>query len=466
MRKVVSNLSYSFVANLVTMLVSVLIVLLIPKFWGELAYGYFQLYLFYISYVGFFHLGWIDGIYLRIGGQKYDKLNQSVYAAQFRLLFCIVVLVALTIGLFSAQLIQDGDKLFVVLMTCICLALYLPITYINYIFQSTNRIQEYAKIILSEKIVFVAVIIGILVSGRMEYRWLIYADLAGKLVSFVISLYYARDLVFAKAAGAVTAVREMLLNISIGCKLMIANVASMLIIGIVRFAIEGKWGVATFGKVSLALSVSNLFITFVTAVSVVIFPLLKQMDDNKKIDIYNLIRHLLMPCLMLLLCFYYPAQLILGYLLPAYQESLLYLGIMMPVCIFECKMAVLINTYLKVLRKEKQILFVNVFVVVLSFLMTLLTVHYLESLEAAIVGIVLLIAVRTYFAEFLLTRDLGISISKETVFELLLTVVFICASWWIGGVGSMAIYTICYFIYFFYMKDKFMASMKMIKKRG
>lgn len=65
---VVNNLMYSIVANLLSMFVSAILLLVLPNLLGETEYGYWQLYLFYTSYVGFFHLGLVDGIYLRIGG--------------------------------------------------------------------------------------------------------------------------------------------------------------------------------------------------------------------------------------------------------------------------------------------------------------------------------------------------------------------------------------------------------------
>lgn len=466
MKRILSNLSYSFAANLVTMLVSVLIVLLIPKFWGDEPYGYFQLYLFYISYVGFFHLGWVDGIYLRIGGKSYTSLDGPLYAAQFFLLAVLSAAAAAAIVLVSPFFVQDPNQLFVVRMFCVCIAVYLPVTYINYILQATNCIKEYARILLSEKLVFIVLLILLLIGGETGFRSLIYADLAGKLVALVLAVVYARTFLFSGLCSLERTVREMFVNISVGCKLMVANVASMLIIGIVRFAIQSNWGVTVFGKVSLALSVSNLFIVFVTAVSVVLFPVLKQVNGSRQVEIYDFIRHLLMPALFLMLLFYCPVQFVLGNYLPGYRESLRYLAIMLPVCVFECKMSLLVNTYLKVLRKEWQILYVNLAVVAMSFLMTLLTVYMWHSLNAAVAGIVVLIAARVYIAEVYLARTLGFSIRKELLLELVLTVVFILSSWFLGGWKSMLIYAAAYLAYLAWMWKDFRKSLAFIRNGG
>ena len=75
---------------------------------------------------------------------------------------------------------------------------------------------------------------------------------------------------------------------------MLANVASMLIIGVVRFGIEHAWDVETFGKVSLTLSVSNLMMIFINAVGIIIFPILRRTNESKLSEIYTIMRDFLM----------------------------------------------------------------------------------------------------------------------------------------------------------------------------
>ena len=70
------NLYYTVGANFITLAISVLLNLFVPKLLGVREYSYWQLYVFYSSYVGFLHLGWIDGIYLKIGGEEYENLDK------------------------------------------------------------------------------------------------------------------------------------------------------------------------------------------------------------------------------------------------------------------------------------------------------------------------------------------------------------------------------------------------------
>ena len=53
---------------------------------------------------------------------------------------------------------------------------------------------------------------------------------------------------------------------------------------------------------------------------------------------------------------YYPLQEILLLWIPKYADSLIYMAILFPICIFESKMALLISTYLKSVKKRKSII--------------------------------------------------------------------------------------------------------------
>ena len=73
----IRNIIYSFSAQTVSIILSVLMSLLVPKMLGVEDFSYWQLFLFYLSYVGFFHFGITDGVYLKNGGISYENLNKK-----------------------------------------------------------------------------------------------------------------------------------------------------------------------------------------------------------------------------------------------------------------------------------------------------------------------------------------------------------------------------------------------------
>ena len=462
-RLIFKNLVYSISANLLSLLVSIILVLILPNLLGETAYGYLQLYLFYTTYVGFFHLGWIDGIYLRIGGKEYGQLEGQLYATQFIVLMIFELIVGVMIVVFANVFVPDVNRLHVIVLTCICMVIYIAKNYTTYILQATDRIKPYAIVTLIEKIIFAVIIIAAWVFRLGNYELIAIGDILGKLISTMVSLKYCKEILFCRMGNWKRTFQEIWINLSVGCKLLLANVAALLVNGIVRFAIERFWSIEVFGKVSLSMSLSNMLMVFISAISVVVFPMLKRMDEDKLGETYELIRNFLMVILLAALVFYYPAKHILTLFLPTYAESLKYMALMFPVCIFDSKISLLVNTYLKALRKEKTILIINISVVIVSMISTYFTVYIMHSLEMAVVSIVILMALQCAIAELYLSKYLGIDVIVDMVLEWILVTIFILASWFIDSWISMVIYFAAFIIYCVIKRDKIKSLIKVLR---
>ena len=91
MNNILKKISFSFCANIFSVFVSMLMILVLPKIMTMEDYGIWQLFMFYFSYVGFFHFGWIDGIYLRYGGQNFSALSRKTFGGQFWLLLILLL---------------------------------------------------------------------------------------------------------------------------------------------------------------------------------------------------------------------------------------------------------------------------------------------------------------------------------------------------------------------------------------
>lgn len=238
LRNILENITYTFTANILTMLISIIMTLILPKFLGVTDYSYYQLYIFFISYVGFFHFGWIDGIYLKIGGMEYNDLEKSNYVTQFWMLNVLEIIIAAIISIFALFTIKNIDKSFVLISTSVCGVITILRTYLLFILQSTNRIKEYAKYTRVDRFIYFALVIVFLFLGFKNYKIILYIDVFSKLVALVLCANKMKDIVFGKLNISKNTLLEIFENISIGIKLMLANIASTLIIGVVRFGIK------------------------------------------------------------------------------------------------------------------------------------------------------------------------------------------------------------------------------------
>ena len=110
---------------------------------------------------------------------------------------------------------------------------------------------------------------------------MIIADLLSALFTSILLTRVCRDIIINRFVSFQRACLETKENIKTGSKLLIGNIGGTLIIGIVRQTIEIKWGIEEFGKVSFALSISNMMILFVSAVSLALYPVIKNKKERE-----------------------------------------------------------------------------------------------------------------------------------------------------------------------------------------
>ncbi len=126
-------------------------------------------------------------------------------------------------------------------------------------------------------------------------------------------------------------------------------------------------------------------------------------------------------------------------------------------------MSLLINTYLKALRKEKQILIVNVIAVCSSAILSYIVINIMESITLAVVLIVVLIGFRCLIAEYCISTILKISVVKDFLLEVILSAVFMVVSWNIDNASSMIIYAFAYIFYLFIKRNSIKEIYKKVK---
>ena len=445
----IKKVFYAIGANLLSLCVSVLTTLVVPKFLGVNVeqYGYLQIYLFYVSYIGFFHLGWCDGVFLRDGGKHYDDLNKPLYSGQFWLLCVTQTLIASLIAVIGCLLSKTADYKFICFAIALNVIVYLPRTMLAYYLQTTNRIKEYSSITTVGRSVYGVSIIVIILFFSKSYKHFVWGDIIGKAVALFVAVWWCRDILKTKPAPVKLTVAEAKLNIGVGIKLLIANIAGMLILGVVQWGIQTKWDVATYAKVSFTLSVSNLLLVFISAVALVLYPTLRRTNENELNNIYDVLRNVLMVPMLGCLIIYYPVELVLSLWLPQYAESMRYMAILFPMCIYAAKSSLLVTTYLNVRRMEKTTLIVNLIGVGVAVVTTALSVFVFNNLTLAMISIVFNQMFRCVLGEFLLAKNMKISVLKDNICEVLLTILFIGVSWFIGAWLGVVLYFAGYLVY-------------------
>lgn len=458
---ILKNIWYSLSANFITLAISIILTLFVPKLIGIEEYGYYQLYLFYGTFIGFLHFGIIDGIYLTIGGKEYEELDKQSIGSQYWYIIFLNIILSVFVVLITLKIENNDMKRFVIFATCISSITTNGKTLLLFVLQGTNKIKEYAMFTRLDRFLYFFFVIGYLLLGGKSSVYIIIFDLIAKIIVLVMMTYKYRDLAVRKITSLSLEIKNIMSNMKIGINLTLSYIASQFIIGSIRLGIENKWDIVTFGKVSLTLSLSNMVMTFINAISAIMFPLLRKSEEKDLNKIYINLRNIFLPFLFFILILFEPIKLILLYWLPAYRESIYYMGILFPIFIYESKVLLLTNTYLKSLRKEKMILKINFITLLLSILGVYIVVNIFENLIGSIFLILFCLIFRANYSEIYLSKLLGLE-KKDYLFnmniELLLTAIFVLSTIKLSTIYSFGIYLTSYIIYIIIKKSEIKKS--------
>ena len=458
------NMVVSVAAQVISLIVSFIMNLILPKYISEYQYAYWQTYLLYVGYVGVFHFGLLDGILLRYSQYDYDELDKPRIRSQFKCLLTITSAFSI-VGIVSAGLFSHADMKIVFVFAAVGIIIRNLFTYTSYTFQITNRITKYATMIISYRVFYGIVVTVMLLLGVKDFYWYCVADLCSDMFGVFVGSFNNRGLYFGKSLQLRETITELAENISSGIMLMAANWSSFLLTGSARLIIQWHWDELTFGKVSFSFSVTNLFLTFVMAISVVLFPSLKRADPEKLPKLYKQIRDSISLLSIFVLVFYYPGCFILRKWLPAYNESLMYLGILLPLIVFTSKVSLLTNNYLMAYREEKKLLKINLLSVFVAVVVFAFCAYVLDNLTALIICIVGVLAFRSIVSELAVMKIIRLKGYFDFIVEIAMTAIFIVTAITLRPAMGLLAYSVALVVYFLIYRQTIMGLFRSICKR-
>lgn len=437
------NIAFAYIVQIVSMLTSVVMSLIVPKMLSIEEFSFWQLFMLYASYVSFSTLGLHDGIYLINGGLSRDQINKQSIGSQLFYMYLLQIVVGCVVILGSMLLLDDGRRL-VFMMLGVYLVLFNIDGSLRVLFQAIDEVQLSSKALLILRSSFLVLLAVLLASNCQDYFNYIVAYVVAEAIACAYSLFHARDILLSKLLPLSLSIPAMRKSVSAGFKLMISMQISMLVVGLSRFFIEWFWPQYVFGQYSFAISLITFFNAFIVQAALVFFPFLRKTSEGVVRAFFIKSERAISALMPIVLICTFPLKSFIGMWLPQYNESLAYLVMLLPVCIFDSKMEICCSTLFKVRREETLLLQMNI----ASFLIALtanLCGTILRSVDMIIIGSVAAVAIRCVASERCLAKRLNnyeaLALSAYLGFY---SIVFIATSMftqrWIALVISLALY--------------------------
>lgn len=376
-------------ANFMNLVAAGIAIIFLPKAMSETSFGFFQFIQLVATYANILQLGLTDGIYLKYGGEYYENLDFKKLGGQFSALALISVI-------FSISFLSIGSSIdghFDVYLLAAILIFVRPLSiFFQVVLQMTGRTTEYSSMVIIGNLLYISLsVIGILFRVS-SLKYFGSAFVLGMVVSFFWSMYLVKDIVIHCSLRHLI-IPELFSNMRVGIKLTVASYSALGIIGVVQWIVRYFWPISVFAKLSVALSLTNILLPFITAVSLVLFPVLKRNTQTQK-KIYKYSNGTLNIMLPFALSFYFVVVLIIKLWIPEYEESIQFVSIIFPIVVVQAKYEIVVSTFLKSTRNENFIFGINLFSFLLSSVLTIYFGMVLGSITFMLISVVMILILR------------------------------------------------------------------------
>lgn len=443
------------IANLVNFVCSVLITLILPKLISIKDYGEWQYFLLLFTYVEVCQFGFANGVYLRYGGCSFEEMDLGLLKKQFMIVFLFILTGVGVILFYTHQVLSISILGFV-----LCIPIMTWRFFVDYLLQASGHTDEYAKILLCDKLLFsLFLLFHYLYFDVFHVNDIINSFIYSKILISIYCCIYLKEFLQAgiRKISVWAALQELMNNISVGSKLLFATVCSLLIVGSIRFVIVDIFDKSIYGKVAIVLSVCSFIMVFVNAVSIVMFPSLRNLlNRGVSIRKYYQAAYVLFNLLMLfLLLSAYPLLFIFKYWLIQYSESGVFIFILLPVILFDSNWSIFSVTLLKVYRKESLILKITIVSLLFSLFFITFLINFQDILlvEYFISLIPLVLLIRFIYAEQYVDKLLTVNTRQINIFVVLTVFLFIILNNYLNLLMAGSLYvTYLFFVCYRYRK--------------
>ncbi len=270
------NILRIFSANFLTMISGILIGFVVPAVLSVDSYAYLKTYTFYISYIGFLHLGFVDGMYIKYGGKELLDLDKSEFKLEHRIfiLFQIIItIICLGISFFKKDVI-----LFLFSLSIIPINTF---AFFSLFYQSVGEFKKYANITYVYTIIylFLNVLLAIVFRSKNYILYCITSIIANGIVFIYLELKYIVQFKDVKAKYD----SKVWNNIKVGFFILLGNLSVMMFYAIDRWFIKLFYKVNDFAYYSFAISMLNIINLLISSISIAFYNYLSKDENVEKI---------------------------------------------------------------------------------------------------------------------------------------------------------------------------------------
>lgn len=444
------------IANIVNVLFSLATNFLLPKYLSIESYAEIKEFQLYVSYIGLFHLGFVDGIYLKYGGKTLGKEVNRAFTTDLSTMCAFQSLTTLAV-LTVAIILKNRILVFFAISI-------LPqnmSNYFKFLYQATGEFSLYGKAInLTTISAFILNMVLLFLVRTDEAVWYIWGYVALYfLIWAVLDVYFRKNHTLQK--GVVFSFKSWRANIKSGFLLTLGNLSSIFLTSMDRWFVKALMNTLAFAQYSFAVSIENflnLAITPVTTTLYNYFCRVKDETEYRKIFNYVVAFATVIPAAAFLVKF------ILEVFLTKYVEASAVVFLLFSAQMFYTIIrSVYVNLY-KVQRKQNIYFIKQIVILAVGFLMNCVCYAVFQVKEAFAVG-TLLSAIVWFFLSDFDFRYLEISMKTKCFLFAQLFGFLLCGMTQTAMVGFVLYITLTMVLLAIFMRDILSEIVSVVKRK-
>lgn len=371
------GMAYVFISNIISLIISLFSGFVLPKMLSIDTYASIKLFQLYITYITVLHLGFSDGMYLRIGGKQLDKIDKKQMLEEFKTFKIFQAFVAI-IAIVISIIIKNEILLF-------CSLVIIPINigdYLRQVYQATGLFKKYSIFMnINTLLVFIVNLFLLFVIKTDNYSAYIIGYVLVYILYWILIEREAKK-IFGKQKVKAD-IQYLSNNIKSGFLLLIGNFCNMIFTGIDRIFVQYLMGSIKFAFYSFAVGIENLLNVFVTPISTVMYNYLCNNNDKENVTQIKKIILLFSTAIIVVI---FPAKFIIQNWIPKYDSAVNVLFILFAAQYITILVRCIhVNLY-KVKRQQKRYFTITLMIVGISVLLNIIFYVIFKNIEAIAVA--------------------------------------------------------------------------------
>ncbi|MBL0684670.1 oligosaccharide flippase family protein [Aquimarina mytili] len=369
------NIAIFFSGSLIALVAAVSVQFFIPKILSVEDYGLYKSFTLYLSYTSLLHFGLKDGIYIALCTQEAFIKQENIKYFSTLITQQFIVLILMLSGAFFFETPLK------IILICLSITSFFFIinTYYDSLFQSQKKFKTVSFLkIFKETSFLILVVLVYFLFDKPSINIILGCFLLSIITSYFVYTYVSRKWIGLKTIGA-SDIEFIKPTYYRGIKLLAGNFGNQVNTNIDKLFINFFYSIELFAYYSFGGMFFVLTNTFVSSVSTVLLPYLFK-DYNQDLD--NKHRQLMKVTTMfspvlffyLIVVFYF-----VEYFYQNYIESITIIALFYVAMVYNIKINIVQNNYLKTLNLDKEYVRNN-YIVLFGYIL-IMTMLYLLKME-------------------------------------------------------------------------------------